>query len=62
LVIPRRHDLVLLEQQLAAELHLRDMRRVVPVYIGRSKSDGSSIHPASQPPQVSFSTTDSEIV
>jgi hypothetical protein len=50
--MPRPHDYLLLEHLVAGELHLRGTRSVVPLYIGRSKADGSSIYPASHPPQV----------
>ena len=49
---PGAHDYLLLDHLLAAELHVRYMRRVVPVYIGRSKADGAPVHPAQHPPQV----------
>jgi hypothetical protein len=49
---PSAHDYLLLDQLIAAELHVRYMRRVVPVYIGPSKADGAPVHPAQRPPQV----------
>ena len=61
-LLPRPYDYLLLEHHLAAELHARYKRTVVPVYIGRLKSEGSCIHPASQPPQVSFCTANCQCV
>ena len=59
---PRPHDYLLLEHLVAVELHARLSRTLVPVYIGGTKTDGSSIYPSSQPPQVVFSPNLCEIV
>jgi hypothetical protein len=48
-----------MDHLLAAELHVRYRRRVVPVYIGHSKADGARVHPAQHPPQV---TTNNNIL
>lgn len=58
LLMPRPHDYLLLEHLLAGEVHLRNKCRVIPVYIGRCKTDGTLIHPVLQPPQGCYTKCD----